>query len=817
MRLIVIFWLFSLPVWAQRGLFSGRIHAPDGKALEGVHVIITGDTLRMGTVSDAQGEFSVELPPGTYRVLFSHLGYKEIVKTLQKTSRPVRWQIVMQPAAENIPEVEISTKWEQTKTGAVRIPKKILQITPVLSGGVKDILLSLPSVSQLDELSSRYLVRGGNYDENAVFINGIEIKRPYLPRSGRQEGLSVINTDLIDNIRFYAGGFPVDKGDKLSSVLEITYRLPRRNAWKLNAGLTGGSLTRFAAGNKSRFAGSFRYRNNTLLLKNLQSDAEYHPVFADLQTFWHYTPHEKWTHEWINYLSWNTYRFVPHAKQVNFGTFADAKALVIYYEGREKDRFYSQFSGWRSVYRPDDTRVWVLTASLFHTAESEYFDIAGSYFLGEPDTDLESDTWGDPINLKTLGQQLDHARNDLDAVRMQGALSFKKHAPGSNVEWHAGTDFSYEDIRDRIKEYRIIDSAGFSLLPPASEFRPEEPYVPDTLPLLPFAFASGDYHTAITRIKAFVLMRYRFKTEKWQGRIIPGFRTGYWQIRNFQNDSVRREIIFSPRVIFFLRPLGDRRHSFRLTAGLYMQPPQYREFRDYEGNLRLSVSAQKAWNFSLAHEMGFQWKDIPFRISSEIYFRRLYDVNPYKIENLRIRYAARNNATAYAAGIETRIYAELLPDTPSWLSLALMKTEENIDHRGFIPRPTDQRFKLGLLFQDYVPGMPYLKMYLNNVFATGMPTGAPFYADPYQFRFRTRNYWRTDVGLYYDFTADARWKKRHPRLRECSVGLEILNMFDRRNAFSYLWVREIYSKTMLGVPNYMTGRIFNVRIKMEWP
>jgi hypothetical protein len=309
---------------------------------------------------------------------------------------------------------------------------------------------------------------------------------------------------------------------------------------------------------------------------------------------------------------------------------------------------------------------------------------------------------------------------------------------------------------------------------------------------------------------------YKRQTERWHTVLIGGIATEYWQIRNVTENKTGNGFAVSPRMLFHFHPVDVPQHYFRLTAGLYMQPPAYREFRDYEGNINVHIKAQKALNLSFAHDYHFDYKNVPFKLSSEIYYRYLYDVNPFKIENIRIRYAGKNNAVAYAYGLEMRLYAELLAGTPSWLSLSYMKTEENIEGRGYIPRPTDQRFKMALMFQDYMPGMPFLKMYLNNVFATGMPTGAPLYADPYDFRFRTRNYWRTDIGLYYDLTANANNKRVIRNFDNLSIGLEIINTFDRRNSVSNLWIREIYSKRMMGVPNYMTGRIFNLKIKMSF-
>ncbi len=806
----LFFWLIPLFVSAQEKVkISGRVTDENLVPIEGAHVVAG----QAGEVTDAQGFFSLHLNPGEYLVKISHIAYEpHSVRLTVQSGNPVSLHIRLKLKSERIAEVVISGKSRKEREGAVKIDRKVLEVVPVITPGVKNILLSLPSVTQLDELSAQYLVRGGNYDENAVYINGIEVFRPFLTRSGRHEGLSIINSDLVENLHFYAGGFPVNKGNKLSSVLDITYREPKENSYKFTAGFTGGSFAFFRKGTRLKTVGGIRYLNNTLLVKSLEGNAEFRPSFSDFSLLTTYQASKRWRHEWLAYLSFNDYHFVPFSKQTNFGTFADSRVLVIHYGGREKDRFYAQFTALKSQYTPSDKTKITWINSFYHSYEREYFDILASYFIGEPNTDLSDENYGDPTNLTALGQQFDHARNDLDALIYKTLLTLNRKK-SANFSWEAGISLSYEDIRDRIREYQIIDSAGFSVLPPYSTFHPNEPYQSDTLPVVPFMRIASDRLTSLYRQNGYVQVTAKTVPDEWKWTLTAGMLAGAWQIVNHTNRQQGNGISFSPRILITAVPQADTRHHFRLTAGLYMQPPAYREFRNFEGKINPDIKAQKAWNLSVAHEMTFHWKNFPFKLTSEIYYRYLYDVNPYKIENIRIRYAAKNNAVAYAYGAELRLYAELLPETPSWLSLAYMKTEENIEGRGFIPRPTDQRFKMGLMFQDYVPGLPFLKMYLNNIFATGMPTGAPIYADPYDFQFRTRNYWRTDIGLYYELTENPRFKNIGTKFDMFSIGMEIINTFDRRNSVSNLWVREIYSKRMMGVPNYMTGRIFNLKIK----
>ncbi len=804
-------WIFPLWLYGQTARISGVVTDAQGNGLSGVNILAGNG----GTASGKHGYFQLNLKPGEYRILFSHIGYE--TKKIQIALRPGEHKtlnVKLIPKAESIGSVVIRTSAISELEQTALLKPKTLQLMPAPTQGIKGVLLSLPSVTQLDELSSQYLVRGGNYDENAVYINGMEVFRPFLTRSGKQEGLPLVNPYLVKNIKFYAGGFPVRLGNKLSSVLDVQYGFPGENRTYFEAGLTGASLSFLRAKNSFRWISSLRYSNNYFLVKNLEGNSEYRPSFTDFQTLLRYQPSKHWTHQIFGYVSLNRYHFIPYDKITNFGTFTDARSLVIYYSGQEKDRFDAQMLAFRSDYKPSSSTVWQFTQSIYHTSEQEFFDILSAYFIGEPNPDLSDENYGDPMNLQALGEQLDHARNQLDAVIGQSVIQWK-HKQGIK-EWVAGFRYRYSDVRDRISEYQMIDSAGFFILPPASGLSPDEPYVSDTLPVLPFRSARSDYLTQLHLADIYFSTSYPWHSGKWKGRVYAGFRTGGWLFNEIYTNRKGNGWFFSPRILFFFKRKDWRGHQWRLSAGLHMQPPEYREFRNASGNLNPWIRAQKAWNFSLAHQWRFTAWSFPFQWQSEIYYRYIFDLNPYKIENIRIRYDALNHGIAYAWGIETRLHAELLPGTESWLSLAYMKTEENIDGRGWIPRPTDQRFKMALMFRDYVPGMPFLKMYLNNVFATGMPTGAPLYADPYQFQFRTRYYWRTDVGLYYELTGNSNNKTIRKHFRDMSIGFEIINMFNRRNSVSNLWIREIYTKRMMGVPNYLLGRIFNLKIKASW-
>ncbi|NPA45776.1 MAG: TonB-dependent receptor [Chlorobi bacterium] len=810
--LMMALWL-TAPIYAQStGTVKGRVSDSTGNPLAGVNIRYAPGK---GAVTGREGRYELNLAPGHYNLVFTYLGFETVQKQLQiEAGRTYVLNLRMRPKAETIGTIHISGHTAKEKEGATLLPLQSIELAPSPTMSIKNILISLPSVSQLDEMSSQYLVRGGNYDENAVYIDGMEVFRPYLIRSGRQEGLSVVNPSLIHSLSFYPGAFPVEMGDKLSSVLDIHYEKPRQNHTSLEAGFTGGNVAFFRKGNKWNAIAGLRYLNNTLLVRSMEGDAEYRPAFADFQSAFRYRFSARWEQEALVYLSLNRYRFVPFTKTTNFGTFTDAKSLVIRYEGQEKDAFDSQFMALITRYIPHKDIEWTWTNSFYHSNEREYFDILGSYYIGEPNTDMSGNGFGDPMNLQSLGAELDHARNDLDALRGQTELSLKWTK--GRRQWSFGISGTLENIRDRLREYQVIDSAGFSVLPPGSEFVPDEPYSPDTLPLLPFQAARADYLNIRWHAGAYISYRNRLKKGDWKWDIATGIRLRYWTLTEKINVLSGQGFLLSPRLNLFVTNRQWPDHRFRLGTGIYMQPPSYREYRAPDGSWHPGIQPQKAWNISLAHAWTFMWDDFPFKLNTEIYYRYLWDVNPYTVENLRIRYYAKNNAIAYAYGIESRLFGRLLPGTDSWLSLAWMKTEQNIDGRGWIPRPTDQRFKMNLFFQDYVPGMPFLRMYLNNIFATGLPTGAPLYADPYDFMFRTRNYWRTDIGLFYVLTDHPRWRERLKKWDEWAIGLEIVNMFDRRNSVSNMWIREIYTKRMYGVPNYMVGRIFNIKVKMKF-
>jgi len=812
LKQILLLILFSATQFVlAQSVIKGTITGENGKPVAGVNIQFQQN----GTVSDKYGEFSLKIPSNQKIVLlFSHLNYQPKKLSVKLKPKEIKiLKIVLTPKNESIDKVIIKAKNKKEKEGGIKIGKLNIEVTPGAQGGVENLLKTLPSASGFDEMSSQYMVRGGNFDENQVYINDIEVYRPFLIRSGQQEGLSFVNSDLVENIYFYPGGFAADKGDKLSSVLDIVYKHPKENELKMSLSLLGGSIAHTFQKKKFSSVTGIRYRDNSLLVKSKDVQVDYHPRFIDAQTLLRYDFKPKFYAEFLGNISLNLYNYQPLVKVTKFGSFQEPKVVVIDYNGQEKDNYKTYFGAFKTVYKPQKETKITAIASLYNTQEEEYFDILGQYNIGEPNTDFGSNDFGDPENLESLGSEINHARNDLDALIGNLEVKFlKKINPKNQLE--AGYKVSYEDIKDRINEWQVIDSAGFSLYPPGS-FQIEEPYDLDTAPILPYQKTKAYNHAGIIRHTAYALWRTKFNMGKHKIWANIGIRGQFYTIDDKMNNRKTDGNLVSPRLLLGFKPKWKKNMEFRFATGLYQQPPFYKEFRNQSGSLNSNVKPQKSYIVSLANDWYFQWWKRPFKLTSEVYYKYLWDVNPYTLENVRIRYFANNNATAFAYGFESRLNGEFIPGIESWFSLGLMKTMENIDHRGYIYRPTDQRLKFAMLFQDYVPKMPNLKMYLNMVFNSGIPTGSPSYADPYEYQFRTQNYFRTDLGIFYVLSEKKHKSAWLQKFKYLSAGFEILNVFDVQNSISNMWIRDIYSKKVYRIKNYLTGRIFNIKINLK--
>ncbi|TXD74524.1 TonB-dependent receptor [Aequorivita antarctica] len=812
--LTLLFFFFATVVFAQKAVIKGIILDENNIPVYGANVTYN-DT---GTISDFNGFYLLEIPSKEdVTITFSHLSHKKVQITVNLSpNEDYELNPVMNTTIEQISEVIITGRENKRVEGVTTISPEVIRKMVGANAGVENLLKSLPGVNGNDELSTQYAVRGGNYDENLVYVNEIEVYRPFLIRSGQQEGLSFVNSDLTSNVDFSAGGFQAKYGDKLSSVLDITYRRPVDFGATIDASLLGASGSVEGISKNGRLSGilGIRYRDNSLLVNAKETETNYRPKFADAQTYLTYKFSNKFELSFLGNVSINEYNYRPLTRQTNFGTITDPIALLVFYEGREEDRYNTYFGALKSTWVVSDNYTAKFIASLYQTTEQEYYDILAEYRLGEVNTEIGSQDLGTVEFTRGIGSQLTHARNDLDALILNLEHKGNLAIEDNNIEY--GIKYTREDIRDRVQEYEIIDSAGFSIRPPI--FPPNnQPYEADASPIVPYTNVRALNDTQIDRISGYAQWSRKTSLGNSDLWLNAGVRAHNWTVSG-KDISSTTQTVFSPRAQIAIKPDWEMDMLFRLSGGVYHQPPFYRELRDSSGTVRPGVKAQKSIHIVFGNDYSFKMWDREFRLNSELYYKHITDVNPYTLENVRIRYRATNNAIAYSYGLDLRLAGEFVPGTESWLSFGYLKTEENIDDRGYIFRPTDQRLKFGMLFQDYVKVIPSLKMYLNLTYNTGLPGGSPSYADPYNYQTRLPDYKRADLGVSYVIIDDTKlrdsgWLKA---FKELSIGAEIFNIFDVQNSITNTFVRDVYTKVQYAIPNYLTPRVFNVRLTAKF-
>ena len=772
-----------------------------------------------GTITNLNGFYSLKIPSNIdVGIKISHLNYKFIEATFNlKNGETLEFNPVLNDSYEQIETVVIKGSKRKDLEGITTISPQIIRSIKGAQPGVENLLKTLPGVNITNELSTQYSVRGGNFDENLVYVNEIEVYRPFLVRSGQQEGLSFVNTAMVQNLDFSAGGFQAKYGDKLSSVLDITYRTPIDFRVQADINLLGGSITTETVSKNSKFSviTGLRYRDNSFLVNSKETDTNFNPIFADAQTYFTYRFSDKFHLSFLGNLAINHYQYAPTIRQTNFGTLDNPVALQVFYEGQENDKYQTFFGAFKGSYLVNENLTLKLITSTFHTTEQEYFDILAQYRLGEVNSNIGDENLGEVEFTEGIGSQLNHARNDLDALITNIEHKGYLKSQDNNFEW--SIKYTNEDIRDRIVEWEVIDSAGFLINPPNLDQFNNQPYTADQGPIVPFQNIHATNRTKINRIQAFGQWNQRSMLGNHEVYTNIGVRYHGWSV-NGQGVESNSQNVISPRIQLAIKPDWNKDMLFRLSGGLYYQPPFYRELRDNDGEVNSDVNAQQSIHLVVANEYSFEMWDRPFKLISEAYYKKLNDVNPYSVENVRIRYAAANNTKAYAYGLDMRLNGEFVPGTESWFSFGYLKTEENINKQGYIARPTDQRLKFGILFQDYIPQIPNIKMYLNLVYNTGVPGGSPSYASPYSYQNRLPDYKRADVGMSYIIIDSNKkvvknWQKR---FKELSIGLEIFNMFDVQNSITNTWVRDVYSKRQYSIPNYLTPRVFNLRLGMQF-
>ena len=814
-RTIFVFLFLSITCvsFAQNGRVKGVILDNENHPVPNVNITFSGNTQQ----SDANGFFEVVVSANKkVSLIFTHISLKMMSLTVSlKPGEIFVFNPIMSNSEEQMGEVFVTSRNKKRVQGIITVDQAVIKKIPGANAGIENILKTLPGVNSNNELSTQYAVRGGNYDENLVYVNEVEVYRPFLIRSGQQEGLSFTNTDLVQNVDFSAGGFQAKFGDKLSSVLDITYRKPTEFGASLEASLLGGSLAVDAVSKNKKWSAvtGVRYRNNSLLVNSQDTQTNYTPTFADIQTNINYDISEKWQLSFLGNISQNKYLYQPLTRETKFGTIDQPMALAVYYEGQERDQYDTYFGALKTTYKVSPSLNVKLIGSLFHTTEQEHFDILAQYRLGNVNAD-ETTQIEDVEFTRGIGSQLNHARNDLDALIANIEIKgFKDWKNDSQLEF--GLKYTRESIRDRIVEWEVIDSAGFSINPPIVILpQNEQPYQPYTGPLLPYQDIRATNYNTINRFSGYT--QFNKKTEIGSSQIWYhlGARFQSWSVSGATVDA-KNQIVVSPRAQFAIKPDWDMDMVFRISGGLYHQPPFYREIRNLDGVVNPNVKAQESVHLVLSNDYNFKMWNRPFKWVTEIYYKSLSDVNVYSIDNVRIRYVADNNAKAYAQGLDFRLNGEFVPGTESWISFGYLKTEENYENKGYIARPTDQRLKFAMLIQDYMPNIPSVKVYLNLVYNTGLPGGAPSYSDPYLYQNRLNDYRRADIGFAKVFvdnstkTAKTNWLKN---FKELSVGLEIFNLFNNQNAITNTWVRDVYSKNQYAIPNYMTSRVFNIKL-----
>ena len=806
-----------MPILAigQTATIKGVILNVQYQPIQGANV--TSDS--NGTITNLNGFYSLKIPSNIdVGIKISHLNYKFIEATFNlKNGETLEFNPVLNDSYEQIETVVIKGSKRKDLEGITTISPQIIRSIKGAQPGVENLLKTLPGVNITNELSTQYSVRGGNFDENLVYVNEIEVYRPFLVRSGQQEGLSFVNTAMVQNLDFSAGGFQAKYGDKLSSVLDITYRTPIDFRVQADINLLGGSITTETVSKNSKFSviTGLRYRDNSFLVNSKETDTNFNPIFADAQTYFTYRFSDKFHLSFLGNLAINHYQYAPTIRQTNFGTLDNPVALQVFYEGQENDKYQTFFGAFKGSYLVNENLTLKLITSTFHTTEQEYFDILAQYRLGEVNSNIGDENLGEVEFTEGIGSQLNHARNDLDALITNIEHKGYLKSQDNNFEW--SIKYTNEDIRDRIVEWEVIDSAGFLINPPNLDQFNNQPYTADQGPIVPFQNIHATNRTKINRIQAFGQWNQRSMLGNHEVYTNIGVRYHGWSVIGQGVESNSQNVI-SPRIQLAIKPDWNKDMLFRLSGGLYYQPPFYRELRDNDGEVNSDVNAQQSIHLVVANEYSFEMWDRPFKLISEAYYKKLNDVNPYSVENVRIRYAAANNTKAYAYGLDMRLNGEFVPGTESWFSFGYLKTEENINKQGYIARPTDQRLKFGILFQDYIPQIPNIKMYLNLVYNTGVPGGSPSYASPYSYQNRLPDYKRADVGMSYIIIDSNKkllknWQKR---FKELSIGLEIFNMFDVQNSITNTWVRDVYSKRQYSIPNYLTPRVFNLRLGMQF-
>ena len=795
----LLFILVSISAFGQKHVkITGYVRDADGSPLELVLVQIK-NTLN-GAMTNEKGYYSITTSPGdSVAVIFSCLGYNKAERILPSLQQDMRLNVQMNYTSIDLGEVvAVGTRY-QTSTLQTMNADRVKLLPDPAGGSIESLVVTFAGVSSSNELSSQYSVRGGSYDENIVYVNGLEVFRPLLIRSGQQEGLSFINPDLTEAVNFAAGGFEARYGDKMSSVLDITYKKPKLFEGSASASLLGANAYVGSSIGKFTQITGVRYKTGRSLLKTMDTDAEYQPDFVDLQSYMTYQLAPKWEVNFLGNLASNTFKFTPHKRETNFGTVENAQRFEVYFpNSRERDKFQTIFGALTLKHNPNEKTELGLQASAFSSKEIETYDITGEYWLGDATTENDNNQ-----NALEIARYHEHARNRLSSTIMNVGHYGSSKIKNNTLKW--GATVQMEKINDRISEWEKRDSAGYSL-----------PQTGNGVNVISNLYSDNDLST--TRISGYLQDVFKFRTKQGMFTLIGGIRGSYW--------SYNKEFIFSPRVSLGFIPNFDQNLTFRAATGIYYQSPFYKELRttvqDAAGNdiieLNKDIKSQRSIHFILGGDYTFRAADRNFKVSADLYYKKLDDLIHYTVDNVKIRYYGENCAKGHAMGIDVKFFGEFVPGTDSWISFSLMKAEQTIRDMVTVPMPNSQGYNVSLFFQDYFPGYKRVKLNLKGVLSGGLPFIAPRtkYEDV-KSTFRTPAYKRVDLGFSYQLAGgtDAimdRGVFRH--LKNIWIGVDVFNLFDIKNVSSYYWITNIDNQ-QYAVPNYLTGRQLNARLIVD--
>ena len=786
LSLIILLLLGALGAKAQTFTLQGKVTDGQMNPIE----LVTVSVVQQGkmTMTNLKGEYSLRLQSADSVVVrYSMVGYKTKTRVLRN---PRGKQTLLIQLFEDGLLTGITVTGQKSQTGMnQQLDVEDMKNTPSVTGNaVEEMIQAQAGVSTHSELSSQYNVRGGSFDENSVYINNVEIYRPFLVRSGQQEGLSIINPDMVENVSFSTGGFEAKYGDKMSSVLDIRYKKPKKFEAKASGSLLGASAYVGFSTKKLSWSNGLRYKTNKYLLGSLETKGEYRPTYLDYQTYLTYEPTKRWSIELMGDIAENHYNFYPEDRETSFGTMENVKSFKVYFDGQEKDIFRTYFGSLGITRRFGDSTKVSLIASAFHTNEQEKYDIQGQYWLTQTET---SENLG-------VGTYMEHARNYLEATvkSLKIVLSHKT----KRHDLQAGLTYKIERIKERSKEYEMRDSSGYS--------------IPHTGQDLYMIYSLNARNT----LNANRLETYLQDTWRFTSRGGNTFFTLNYDIR-FSHWNFNKESIVSPRVSLGIVPSFNHDVTMRFATGIYYQAPFFKELRDTStvngvtyATLRRDIKSQRSIHFIAGFDYRFKMAGRPFKFTAEAYYKALANIVPYTVNNVKIVYDASRQCSGHAAGLDLKLYGEFVPGTDSWVSFSLMDTRININGKS-IPMPTDQRYSLNLFFTDYFPGTDRWRMSLRLAFADGLPFNAPH--SPLDIMpYRAPAYKRADIGMSYRLLNNDKRERKSP-FRNIWLGVDCLNLFGINNVNSYYWVTDVTSQ-QYAVPNYLTGRQVNVRATFEF-